>query len=122
MEITDELIDKWKRIGILDNVKNINNLVFAYEYSANKLLISDILIDFNNIEICIFPILYRIFNKFSIDLPQDFIKNKINKIIEEFGFEFNIFMIQNNHLRDQFDLEASFCFQFSRKLHFNIIL
>lgn len=121
MEITDELIEKWNNIGMLLGAKNYDNLVFAYEYILNKYN-NEYILNFNNSSTYIVAILYRIFRNISIDLPQDFIKNKIDSMIENFENEFKIYIESNNQFREEFDLEATFCLIFSRKNHFNIIL
>lgn len=122
MEITPDLIEKWENIGLLINAKNKNNLVFAYEYVIKKILEDETYYIRKNIpnSSIIIVILHGLFNKFTIDLSQKFIINKIDKLLKIINNDFDKFIEINGYI-DIF-IEERFVSEFVRENHFNIIL
>ena len=119
----------WESIGFLDNVKNKTNLIIAFDYCIEK---TSYFYDKDyrslyrilTIDTIIFSLVKSIFCNFTIDLNEQFIKNKINQIIKDFEMEREEFLkITNNRsYYTELGRECDFYIVLRRKYHFNIIL
>jgi len=108
-EVTQEMIDKWRNLGFLDNLQNpdrITELVCWYEFASN--LYGDIFT------------MFHIYSESSIILPI------MRRVIDGYNGDFNYHLynyyklIAKKHIKEQFrnkkniDTEAEYCAYLSK--------
>jgi len=85
----DVAIERWERVGLMEDVRNRDNMAIVLEATAIYLN-SDINNGrYNEDEVCtiLFPIMYRIFKDYVRPMSQDEICNKVPEICEDVRYK-----------------------------------
>lgn len=93
MENREQLKESLSNNGFLDDLKNVNNYVIAFEHYLNKVENNENLN--NEIVIILGPIIKRIFKDIELDLDEVVIHKKVDKLIKSINREAKQFLEDN---------------------------